>query len=241
MNLEPYSIKSIFEDGCDIVSQYLTDEQISEVASLDIRRPLGAVYTDDSEKPAVEIVELWHDMTLEMMRHKLMTWEKLKGFYADNQALINSTYMPVSDFRMLHECMRQEYSTESSIVAIASFSFYHWCFGYSYRAKKLAAEEARKMEKEKKLAEIEPQAAAPISRRDRFLASGSPLLEPSPIHCMKCGAFLGMSEEGALVSAACEQCEQPPLALQSSNLAPIKRLAQVVASLLKDRFRREKR
>jgi hypothetical protein len=241
VNLEPYSIKSIFEDGCDIVSQYLNDEQISEVASLETRGPTGFVYNEDGELDNGETrVAHWSDIALGLMRNKLMTWEALKDFYADNQALINSTYMPRGDFRELHEYMQKEYSTESTIVAIASYSLFHWCFGYSYRAKRLAAEAARKIEKEKKLVETQSPADVLRSRRERFLASRSPLLEPCPIHCMKCGAFLGMSEGGVLVSAECEQCEQPPLALQASNLASFKRLAQVVASVLMKRARREK-
>jgi hypothetical protein len=222
MNPEPYSIKSIFEDGCDIVSQYLTDEQISEVASLEVRGPTGFAYNEDGEPDNGETrVAYWSDFALELMSNKHMTWEALKNFYADNQALINSTYMPQGGFRELHEYMQQEYSTESTIVAIATFSLYHWCFGYSYRAKRFAAQAARKMEKEKKLVETQSQADALRSRRDRFLTSQSSLLEPNPVNCLKCGAFLGMSDPGVLESSCCEQCMHHPDAYPYINIVEL--------------------
>jgi hypothetical protein len=155
------------------------------------------------------------------MRSKLMTWEALKNFYADNQTLINSTYMPQGGFRKLHEYMQEEHSTESTIVDIASFSLYHWCFGYSYRAKRLAAEAARKMEKEKKLVDTQSRADALGSRRGLLLASQRSLLEPNPFHCLKCGAFLGMSDPGVLEDAWCEQCVHHPDAHSCINMVEL--------------------
>ena len=62
---------------------------------------------------------------------------KLKEFYVENQQVINKTFLQCCDCQKLYAAMADGYDTESSMVCMAAFAAYHWCFGYWYRAQRL--------------------------------------------------------------------------------------------------------
>ena len=76
-------------------------------------------------------------MTYELITQDLLNWVKLKEFYVENQQVINKTFLQCCDYQKLYAAMADGYDTESSMVCIAAFATYHWCFGYWYRAKRL--------------------------------------------------------------------------------------------------------
>lgn len=211
MQIEPYSSKSICEDGCDVVARYLTEDRIIEIDTLDWGSCSEIAYAENGEYCEGEtMVATWSNFTSALIHNDLITWEELKKFYAENQALINKTFLPWGDFRQLSEYMQQTYSTESQIVAVAAYAIYHWCFGFCYRAKRLAAEAEREKENAKKQAVFHVPIALDEEQNNSLVNSRKHLLAPNPVYCLKCGAFLGMSDPGVLISACCGVCEQQP-------------------------------
>ena len=138
MDIEPYSFRSDFEENCDVIREWLSEEQINRVKNIEIRSPTGTVYDEvDVCDEKATLVAHWEDMTYELIAQDLLSRQKLKEFYTANQSVINTTYLPKCLYRELYAAMADGYDTESSMVCIAAFATYHWCFGYWYRAKRL--------------------------------------------------------------------------------------------------------
>ena len=150
MNIEPFSFRSNFEENCDVISEWLDEEKILRVKNIEIRSPTGTVYDEagDCDEKAT-LVAHWEDMTHELITQDLLSWAKLKEFYASNQQVINKTFRPNSYYERLYAAMADGYDIESSMVCIAAFAAYHWCFGYWYRAKRLARKKEKEIIKEK--------------------------------------------------------------------------------------------
>jgi len=146
MDIEPYSFRSDFEENCDIIREWLSEEQINRVKNIEMRSPTGRVYDEeDMLDEKATLVAHWEDMTHELITQDLLSWQKLKEFYTANQQIINKIFLPKYLYRELHSAMVDGYDTESSMVCIAAFATYHWCFGYWYRAKRIEHQKGKQL------------------------------------------------------------------------------------------------
>jgi hypothetical protein len=147
MDIKPYSFRSTFEDNCDAIRAWLTEEQINRVANIEISWPTGTVYDEeDNRDEKATLVAHWEDMTYELIAQELLSWQKLKEFYSANQQIIIETFRPNFCYQKLYTAMADGYDIESSMVCMAAFAAYHWSFGYWYRAKRLEQQRKRQVD-----------------------------------------------------------------------------------------------
>jgi hypothetical protein len=138
MKLEPFSIESIFEKNCDVIKDWLCEDQIYQAAHLEIRSPRFLAQGEEGAfHENAAMVSHWEDMTEELMTQGLASWSKLKEFYAANQQVIMESFLSNCDFRKLYAALAEDYEIESSMVCIGAYALHHWSFGYWHRSMRL--------------------------------------------------------------------------------------------------------
>jgi len=144
MKLEPFSYESQFEQNCDVVTDWLSEDQILYVAQ--IRTSSLTINFSDEEGSWDEtkaLVSDWDCMIKEFIAQDLLSWEKLKEFYKANQHAIIKTFLPCPSYQKLYSAIADGYEIESCMACMAAFAVYHWCFGYWYRANRLKHQSKR--------------------------------------------------------------------------------------------------
>jgi hypothetical protein len=138
MKIEPFSYESQFEMNCDVVRDWLSEDQILCVAQIETSSLTGNFYDEEGvwdEKKA--LISNWDSMIKELIAQDLIGWEKLKEFYKANQRVIIKTFLPCPSYQKLYGAIADGYEIESCMACMAAFAVYHWCFGYWYRANRL--------------------------------------------------------------------------------------------------------